>query len=391
MKQFFNLLIASALVFPVTVYSQTIEWHANPAGNTLTGGSSSTPNEWMGSNNNYDIILKSNNTERMRLLATGSVNGTLGIGTSTPNVDSKLHINTPNNNGSQAVKGIYITNPTSFGNPTGSITALQATGGSSTGNARVSSYSAALGQTSTFSFQGGVIGGVAGTISGASYINAIGGNNSYINGVWGNINTSNLQFNGSGSRKVMGLWGIISGTLSNFPTASGSGYIAAIAAEDGINATGSTSTNQYTYAGWYQGRVRIGSATGTQYVQMVGSSHADYLLCVDGKIVARKMVTTLQNWADDEFDTSASADELEKEKEFVEKNKHLRLVPSEKEVLENGVEMGEMFPIQMRKIEQLFKYSFMFNNEMKQLQEENEKLQKLINELSKRIELLEKK
>lgn len=392
MKHLYNLFIASAIVIPVAVNSQTTDWHANPAGNTLTGGTSSTPNEWIGSNNNYDLILKTNNVEQIRIKSGGNgfINGTLGIGTSSPDLDSKVHIVTPMNTSNQGVKGIYITNPSSFGSANGSITALQATGGATSGKAKATSYTATLGQNSTWANVAGIIGGVSGGISGANYIQANAGNTSYITGINGSVGATSLQFASTGTMKVTGLWGAISGTLFNFPTSVGSGYIAAIAGEDGINATGAANSTQYTYAGWYQGRVRIGTATGTQYIQKVGTTHADYLLCVDGKIVARKMVTTLQNWADDEFNVPASFDELEKEKEFVEQNKHLRSVPSEKEVLENGVEMGEMFPIQMRKIEQLFKYSFMFGNEMKQLKEENEMLKKQISELSKRIELLEK-
>lgn len=42
------------------------------SGNALTGGSPSTPNEFFGSTNVYDVIFKANNTERMRLDYQGS-------------------------------------------------------------------------------------------------------------------------------------------------------------------------------------------------------------------------------------------------------------------------------------------------------------------------------
>ena len=139
------------------------------------------------------------------------------------------------------------------------------------------------------------------------------------------------------------------------------------------------------------GKVQIGLLTQTV------PPHNDYLLSVDGKIVARKVVTTALNWADDELVNPATTDELEKEQEFVYKNGHLQKVPSEKEVLENGIEMSEMFPIQMRKIEQLFKYSFLFKDdisELKQenkiLKDENKQIKKNYDELKQRIEALEK-
>lgn len=45
----------------------------NLAGNSLTGGSASTPNEWIGSSNGYDWIVKTNGAERMRVFSTGDV------------------------------------------------------------------------------------------------------------------------------------------------------------------------------------------------------------------------------------------------------------------------------------------------------------------------------
>lgn len=43
----------------------------NLAGNTLTGGSPTTPNEVFGSNNNFDVVFRRNAAERMRLNTTG--------------------------------------------------------------------------------------------------------------------------------------------------------------------------------------------------------------------------------------------------------------------------------------------------------------------------------
>ena len=50
-------------------------------GNTLTGTLPATPNEWLGTINSADWILKTDNTERMRVRSTGNI----GIGNSTSN------------------------------------------------------------------------------------------------------------------------------------------------------------------------------------------------------------------------------------------------------------------------------------------------------------------
>lgn len=55
-------------------------WALN--GNNLSGGSSATPSQYFGSNNNFDVIMKTNGTERLRINAAGNiyVNTTTGTG-----------------------------------------------------------------------------------------------------------------------------------------------------------------------------------------------------------------------------------------------------------------------------------------------------------------------
>ncbi|MCE9537926.1 MAG: hypothetical protein K8R85_01740, partial [Bacteroidetes bacterium] len=71
-----TLFIAVSFLFAANI-SKAQNWLT--AGNTLTGGTSSTPNEWFGSSNLYDIIVKTNNTQRMRLLSGGHI--LIGTGT----------------------------------------------------------------------------------------------------------------------------------------------------------------------------------------------------------------------------------------------------------------------------------------------------------------------
>src|SRR5690242_17532182 len=42
-------------------------------GNALTGGTPATPVEFFGSTNNYDVVMKANNVEKLRLVAGGGV------------------------------------------------------------------------------------------------------------------------------------------------------------------------------------------------------------------------------------------------------------------------------------------------------------------------------
>lgn len=57
-----TLFIAACFLFITTANAQ---WNAT--GDALSGGSSSTPNEWLGSTNLYDLIIKANGVEGLRI------------------------------------------------------------------------------------------------------------------------------------------------------------------------------------------------------------------------------------------------------------------------------------------------------------------------------------
>ena len=126
------------------------------------------------------------------------------------------------------------------------------------------------------------------------------------------------------------------------------------------------------------GKVQIGAQTQTS------GGHTDFKLSVDGKIVARKLVSTEINWADDELLKNLTLDSLFQDEEFVNLYGHLNGIPLGKEVETNGIDFGQMSSMQMRKIERIYKYAFL-------LRKENEILKNKYSDLEKRIESLEKK
>ncbi len=90
-------------------------------------------------------------------------------------------------------------------------------------------------------------------------------------------------------------------------------------------------------------------------------------LFVNGTIGTKELRVNLTNWCDYVFDPSYKLKPLNEVESFIKTNKHLPEVPSEKEVVENGVAMGEMMKVHMKKIEELTLY-------MIELQKQNEKL-----------------
>lgn len=100
---------------------------------------------------------------------------------------------------------------------------------------------------------------------------------------------------------------------------------------------------------WANISMRIGptAANGT---------YANYRLSVDGDIIAKRCVVQVSNWADYVFAPDYTMPSLAELENYVHENKHLPGVPSEAEVADKGIEMGEMNKILLQKVEELTLY-----------------------------------
>jgi hypothetical protein len=98
-----------------------------------------------------------------------------------------------------------------------------------------------------------------------------------------------------------------------------------------------------------------------------------YKLSVNGNIRAKDM-TVYVSWADYVFASDYKLKSIDEVESFIKENKHLPDVPSETEVLENGINVGEMNKILLQKIEELTLY-------MIELKKENVSIQAQLKEL----------
>lgn len=120
------------------------------------------------------------------------------------------------------------------------------------------------------------------------------------------------------------------------------------------------------------GNVGIGT-TAPKHLLQVGNmgltgTHANAVAAFDGKIVAKNVVTTLTGWADFVFDEDYELMPLEELNEFVKTNKHLPEIPTEAEVLENGIDVGEINTKLLQKVEELTLYIIQLEQRMKALE-----------------------
>lgn len=84
--------------------------------------------------------------------------------------------------------------------------------------------------------------------------------------------------------------------------------------------------------------------------------HTDFKLAVDGKAVFKSVFVTINNWADYVFDSEYDLPKLSEVETFYKINKHLPEIPSEKEILENGINIAEMNKLLLKKVEELTLY-----------------------------------
>jgi len=103
---------------------------------------------------------------------------------------------------------------------------------------------------------------------------------------------------------------------------------------------------------------------------------ADLKLAVAGKIGCKEMEVRLTGFPDFVFNSDYKLRSLYDVENFINENKHLPDVPSATEVLENGLNVGDMSATLLQKVEELTLY-------MIQLQKENDALKARISNLEK--------
>jgi hypothetical protein len=134
----------------------------------------------------------------------------------------------------------------------------------------------------------------------------------------------------------------------------------------------------------------------------IGTNAPDAKLAVKGTIHAQEVKVDLSVPGPDYvFEPTYDLKPLSEIETYIKENKHLPEVPSAKEMEANGVQLGEMNMLLLKKVEELTLYVIELNNknqhqnkEMKQLRDENESLKQVateINNLKKQIESIKTK
>lgn len=114
-------------------------------------------------------------------------------------------------------------------------------------------------------------------------------------------------------------------------------------------------------------------------------------LAVEGSIGAREIKVEASGWSDFVFENSYELRTLEETEKFIAANNHLPEIPSEEEVTENGINLGEMDAKLLQKIEELTLYMIDLNKQVKSQNERTKQLEWENSELKKEVNALKNK
>jgi hypothetical protein len=118
--------------------------------------------------------------------------------------------------------------------------------------------------------------------------------------------------------------------------------------------------------------------------KQISPGHTDFRFSVDGKILSTEVIVTQQNWADFVFEKNYKLMPLEELEKYYSQFKRLPDVPSEKEVIDNGLDIGDSQKILLQKIEELTLYLVEEHKIIKDQQEKINRLQSELDRLSRK-------
>ncbi|MNQ86086.1 hypothetical protein D3C85_1012700 [compost metagenome] len=119
----------------------------------------------------------------------------------------------------------------------------------------------------------------------------------------------------------------------------------------------------------------------------IGTISPTNKLDVNGTIHSKEVKVDMIGWSDFVFKKDYNLPTLAQVEKYISEKGHLENIPSEEEVLKNGINLGEMNARLLQKIEELTLYTIQQSKEIQDLKEKNKSFELL----SERIDIIEQK
>lgn len=120
----------------------------------------------------------------------------------------------------------------------------------------------------------------------------------------------------------------------------------------------------------------------------IGVSYPTCALEVNGTIRSKEVKIEATGWSDFVFDENYALPTLSEVEAHIKQNKHLPDVPSEKQVLEEGVNVVEMQAKLLQKVEELTLYVIEQDKQIKELRKDKETLIEQVGKLEEAVKQL---
>ncbi len=212
----------------------------------------------------------------------------------------------------------------------------------------------------------------------AAYYNT-GANNTFVGFYSGYYNTSGQHntFVGlySGRYSTTGSYNLLLGNYSGYYMTTGE-YNTYLGSRAGFsNQVGDRNVFLGNSAGYYEtGSDKLYIDNSSTTTPLIYGEFDNDIVAINGKLYAEEIIVQDPAWSDFVFEEDYSLKPLNEVEQFIKTNKHLPEIPSEKEVKENGVSLGEMQSKLLQKVEELTLY-------MIDLKKENDALKQRLNNL----------
>ncbi|MDB5158592.1 MAG: hypothetical protein JWR50_3299 [Mucilaginibacter sp.] len=173
----------------------------------------------------------------------------------------------------------------------------------------------------------------------------------------------------------IGLGGITTGWARAFRVVNTSGSNGQDGGAFGVNGTGTTPNYIYMaiptadQTGYNSTKILVLNNAGNVGI---GTRSPDTKLTVNGSVHAKEVKVDMNILPDYVFDNTYDLTPLNKVKEYIVKNHHLPEVPSAEQVSKDGLKLGEMNALLLKKVEELTLYAIDQQKQIEQLKQQDE-------------------